>query len=190
MTDQESEYRALRELGPPERRAWLRKHAPADLRGHWWLGLVERAEFDASPRRASPSEQAKENLEFAIELIGMAEEDGMSPCYAASRLALLASAQLKSGRSVIDLYGPIAPDNLCKRIMMTFRLDRGEALAVASRLRATVDEDPPATPESDALRDINWLLPDLEMLVPHISDESVARVVGQWLDVSASLSPV
>jgi hypothetical protein len=152
--------------------------------------LVERAEFDASPRRASPSEQAKENLEFAIELIDIAEDDGMPPRYAASRLALLASAQLKSGRSAADLPLPIAPDNLCRRIMRTFRLSTDEALAVAFRLRATRDEDPPATLESDALRDINWLLPDLEMLAPHILDESVARDVGQWLDVSARLSPV
>jgi hypothetical protein len=190
MTSHEDEYRALRGLRPSERRAWLREHAPTGLRGHWWLALIEHAEFDASPSRALPPDQAKENLDFVVELIEMAQEEGLPLRYAATRLALVASAILKSGSQMVGQPAAVAPNNLARRILATFRLDRKQALEVASRLRATVDEDPPATSESDALQDINWLLPDLEMLEPHITDDSLARAVRQWLDVSPDLSSV
>jgi hypothetical protein len=190
MTAHEDEYRDLREQSPDVVAGWLQTHAPAGQRGHWWLALIEHAEFDANPHRGLPREKARENLLFAVELVEMAQADGMPAYYAASRLARLASAMLKTGQPLEVMPEPIIPDVLARRIVAAFCLDKRKALAVASRLRASSTGYGSDDAESDALRDINWLLPDLEMLAPHISDENLTLTIRQWLDVSADLSPV
>lgn len=187
MTAHEEEYQELRSLGPHDRRSWLLNHAPTSNRGHWWLALIEHAQFDASPRRSLSPDRERANLELAVELIEDAQDDGMPPYYAASRLALLASAILKSDRELADVPDAIQPDNLAKRILDTFRLSADQAVLVASRLRGA-GRDEPATAESDALREIDWLLPDLGMLSGHITDAATKVAVSQWLAVSSGLS--
>jgi hypothetical protein len=186
MDNVEDEYQALRRLGPDARGEWVRAHAPAELRGHWWLALVETAEFNASPRRDLPPDLARENMAFAVEVIEMAERDGMPPSYAASRLGRLALAALTAGERPSDLPPAISPDQLCRRILGTFRLDRDQAVKVAERL-SEQPADAPATPESDALRDIRWLLADLQSFEPHLSDPVLAAEVRGWLDISSRL---
>jgi len=186
VTKQEEEYRILKAVLPHERWRWLQEHAPAELRGHWWLGLIESAEFDASPARGLPPDQTRVNVEFAVELIEMAQRDGMASYYAASRLALLASVMLKAGL-LEGLPAAITPNELVRRIMDTFRLEKSKALAVAERL-SHASPDEPADVESDALRDMNWVLPDLRTLLPYLSDDELASRVREWVDISGTLS--
>ncbi len=188
MSTHDDDYRALRAVEHAKRRDWLQEHAPADLRGHWWLALIERAQFDASPLRELSSDQEMDNVAFAVELIEAAEEDGMPRHYAASRIALLTSAILKAGGRFDGLPAAVAPDSLARRILACFRLSKSDALMAASRLRQTANANEPGDTESDALRDIAWLLPDLEMLVAHISDASLVRKVQEWLDIADDLS--
>src|SRR5687768_4608393 len=77
MTLHEETYQELRELPPSERAGWLHAHAPVELRGHWWLALIEHAQFNASPARGLPADETVNNLEFAVELVELAEADGM-----------------------------------------------------------------------------------------------------------------
>ncbi|MEV6488451.1 hypothetical protein AB0M20_07430 [Actinoplanes sp. NPDC051633] len=190
MSTQDDDYRELRAVAPARRRDWLRGRAPTDLRGHWWLALIERAQFDAGPDRGLPPAQWKANVAFAVDLIEAAGEDGMPPYYAASRLALLTSAILKSGAGFDGLPGTLVPGDLARRILASFRLSKADALAAAARLRETADGDEPGDAESDALRDIAWSLPDLEMLRAHIGDASLRRTIEEWLDISDGLSVV
>jgi hypothetical protein len=80
--------------------------------------------------------------------------------------------------------------DLARRILASLRFSKADALAAAARLRETADADEPGDAESDALRDIAWSLPDLEMLRAHIGDASLRRTIEEWLDISDGLSVV
>ncbi|MEJ3750468.1 hypothetical protein WEI85_45325 [Actinomycetes bacterium KLBMP 9797] len=187
MASAEERYQALKALDRSQRWQWLQEHSPTEFRGHWWLGLIERAELDASPTIEGSTNISRAGAEFLVHLIEMAIRDGMPPHYAASRLALLTSAVLKAGGNFDFLPQEILPDHLAQRILRTFRLDREEALAVASRTRAAADLDDINDADSDALREICWVLPDLEMLAPHVRDPGVEQQVRKWLDISPTL---
>lgn len=179
-------YHELRAVEPARRWRWLTDRAPRELRGHWWLALIERAESDASPEHGAGPEKLRDNVDLLVDLIDLAERDGMPPHYAAGRLAMLASVLARAGQPV---EAPQAsPDRVTRRMLATFRLDPGQAVAVAARLRvadieAGVDDDP----DADALDQIRWLLPDLERLAPYLTDAGLADDVRRWLDESKRL---
>jgi hypothetical protein len=111
--------------------------------------------------------------------------------YAAGRLAMLASSLARSGQPVAAPQ--VAPDRVARRMLATFRLDPGQAVAVAARLRAADDDAGDAAgvtddPEADALDEIRWLLPDLELLAPYLTGAGPIDDVRQWLDESTRLS--
>lgn len=183
----DDDYRALKRVTPQERSMWLRRHAPSELRGHWWLALIERAQSEADPSHGLPADQVRERMEFAVELIEAAQDDGMAPHYAASRLAFLTSAILRSEATFDGMPDALIPDNLARRILGCFRLDIGEALVTAARSRE-MDLDDPGDEFYSALRDITWLLPDLRMLAPHLEDPTISRNAIEWLDIAPQLS--
>jgi hypothetical protein len=190
MSPGEVEYRQLRRLDGPERVAWLVEHQPRDLRGHWWLSLIERAEIDAWPSNASPPDERRSNLEFAIDLIELAEAHGMPARHVVTRLARLASSYLKAGWVGNQLPSAIEPDALARRILATFRFDLDEAPRVATRVRAEGRANAPADAEIEALQDIGWLIGDLELIVPFISDDDIKAEVAAWIDLAPRLSIV
>jgi hypothetical protein len=191
MTTHENEYRELRRQTPGDRASWLQSHAPVVNRGHWWLAHIEHAEFDAHPRRETVPEQLLSNLYFAVKIIELAVADGMPLKFAVDRLTRLALGILKSDQPSSDLPDQLTPDNLAQRAIKSFRLRRSQALTVASRLRASSEgyggED---DTESEALRDINWLLTDLRALYPYVSDQNIRATVEQWLEIAGDLAPV
>jgi hypothetical protein len=180
-------YHALSLVEPGGRWSWLQVHAPAAHRGHWWLGLIERAESDAATALTSRPERAAEPVELAVDLIDLAQRDGMPPYYAASRLARLAFAALRSGLAVPDLPARLDPDRLARRILAAIPLGREEALAVAVRVRAE-PLDWPGDAQSDALAETNWVVPDLTALEPHLTDGALAAQVRAWTGISGRLA--
>ena len=185
MSELEDNYQQLRRLDDDARPMWLRTHKPKEASG-WWLGLVERAEFDASPSRNNSVERLKEDLEFFVNLLDLAVADGMPSYYAVSRLARLASGLIRLGRPIPGVPSALIPDNLARRAMATFRLSREEARAVAAGQRKV--DQPNAG--YDALKEINWLLPDLAMLADHLNDATLTHEVRLWVDIADELSPV
>lgn len=186
-------YRELRAVEPARRWLWLSDRAPGELRGHWWLAFIERAEFDASPAHNASPEGLRDSVDLLVDLIDLAERDGMPRHYAAGRLAMLASSLARSEQPVEAPQ--VDPDRVARRMLATFRLDPGQAVAVAARLRAAGDNAGDGAgdgsgddPEADALDEIRWLLPDLELLAPYLTGAGPIDDVRQWLDESTRLS--
>ncbi|MGH3734050.1 MAG: hypothetical protein ACRDT6_00220 [Micromonosporaceae bacterium] len=167
MTKTEVDYRTLRRLGRAERREWIREHAPPKPRGHWWLSMLETAEWAASPDRSSATREYKANVRFAVELIEDAVHDGMPPYYEARALIPVAMEAVCSGLDLTDLPETVTAEGLTQHVLASFRLTRRQALAVAARCRADPDGDRDS--ESQALGEINWLLSDPQV-VPRPSE--------------------
>lgn len=138
-----------------------------------------------SRARGDGSSLPNAELELVVDLINLAELDGMPPHYAASRLALNASSLLDAGIELKGGPSALLPDVLARRILSLFRLSAGRAVEVARQLRM----DDRQVPDEDlrALRDLKWVLPDLEMLGRHVTDRELLSAVNKWTSLSRAL---
>jgi hypothetical protein len=188
MTKHEEEYRELRQLSKDERRSWLRRHAPSVQRGHWWLSLIERAEFDASPLRELPDDRARENIEFAVDLINMAVGDGMPRYYAGSRLCLITTSIAGFGQKNFRFPNVVTPDGCARFLLECIRPTREQIMTAAARLSDLGYDSDEVDSEFEMLRELNWTLADLKMLYEYLTDKRLALEVKSWLDISEQLS--
>jgi hypothetical protein len=185
MESLESLYMDLLSVPAGVRPRWLREHAPTGARGSWWLALIEQAELGVSRARCADPSLPVAELEIVVELIDLAELDGMPAHYAASRLALTVSGLLDAGLDPRGGPQVLHPEALARRILSSFRLDQRRAVEVALQMRT--DDQQVSDEDLRALRDLKWVLPDLGMLAPLLADEALLSVVDGWVALSKDL---
>lgn len=128
------------------------------------------------------------NVHLAVELVEDAVEDGMPPYHEVRALIPVARAAVGSGLRVADLPDAVTPNSVTRRALASFRLSKAQALTVAACCRA--DPGGERDDDSDALGEINWLLPDVEFFLEQLTDPLLAAEVRGWLEVADDLSPV
>jgi hypothetical protein len=193
--DMNAVYIELSTLSPADRRRWLQENAPSEMRAHWWLALIQRAEFDASPHRGLPDLEVGQGVSIAVDLVEAATETGMPRHYAAGHFLGLAAILASAEVSGIRMPEVVTPNGAVRYALESFRLSPEEALAVAARRRqALMDENAWSKPgdkidladarrhdDSRDLQDIENLLFKIEQVIEYVDDRPLSDAVKYWL---------
>jgi hypothetical protein len=200
-TSVEDIYRELRLQRQHDRRAWLREHTPEQMRAHWWWALLERAQSGIVAPGPHAAGQV-DNVALAVELVEIAVDEGMPDYLGASWIARFArTVGINDARSA-HVSEVLNPDNVARRILTTFQLTRQEAIEEAARRRAELLESEDAwfkpgdqigsLPDTggehaDRLQKVEYLMPELELVVEHVRDRALAAETRAWLSLRAQL---